>query len=43
MIGVILVFVLILTLNMLLPVMINWVNSQNNVGTVITGFDSNQT
>lgn len=35
-IGFVLIFVLILALNMLMPVMIKWVNSQG-AGTIITG------
>ena len=37
-IGLILIFVLILALNLLLPIMINWVNEQAN-GTIITGME----
>ena len=37
-IGIILIFVLILALNLLLPIMINWVNEQAN-GTIITGME----
>ena len=37
-IGFILIFVLILALNLLLPIMINWVNEQAN-GTIITGME----
>ena len=37
-IGFILIFVLILALNLLLPIMINWVNEQAN-DTIITGME----
>ena len=40
-IGFVLIFVLILALNLLMPVMINWVNSQGS-GTIIAGVGSNQ-
>ena len=34
-IGFVLIFVLILALNLLMPIMINWVNSQSGAGTLI--------